>query len=112
MTSAATPTQIDLYWRPGCGFCAMLRRKLDKLGVERVEHNIWDNPDAAATVRRHARGNETVPTVVVGGTGLVNPSADKLIADLEAEAPELIPADLEPAEPGVVGRLMNRVLGG
>ncbi len=45
------PTQIDLYWRPGCGFCSMLRGQLDKLGVERVEHNIWDDPSQAAVVR-------------------------------------------------------------
>ena len=27
----ATPSRIHLYWRPGCGFCSMLQRKLDKL---------------------------------------------------------------------------------
>ncbi len=110
------PTQIDLYWRPGCGFCAMLRRRLDKLGVERVEHNIWDDPAAADVVRAHAMGTETVPTVVVGDVGLVNPSADELIAVLEGHAPHLLPADLPPASqsaaPGRVGRIMSRVLGG
>ena len=63
-------TRIDLYWRPGCGFCTMLQRKLDKLGIERVEHNIWDDPRDAAIVRQHANGNETVPTVVIGDAGL------------------------------------------
>jgi len=90
----------------------MLRRKLDKLGVERVEHNIWDDADAAATVRRHARGNETVPTVVVGDIGLVNPSAGQVLALLEAEAPHLSPADVETEPAGRMGRMMNRVLGG
>ena len=95
MSDADVPTQIDLYWRPGCGFCAMLRRKLDKLGVERVEHNIWDDPEHAAVVRRFANGNETVPTVVVGDTGLVNPSADQVLALLEAEAPHLSPDETD-----------------
>ena len=45
----------------------MLRGQLDKLGIERVEHNIWDDPSQAAVVRQYANGNETVPTVVVGG---------------------------------------------
>jgi glutaredoxin len=70
----APAPRIDLYWRPGCGFCSMLQRKLDKLGIERVEHNIWDDPADAEIVRAHARGNETVPTVVIGDRGFVNPS--------------------------------------
>lgn len=111
MSEGATPDRIDLYWRPGCGFCMMLRRKLDKLGIERVEHNIWDDPDAAAIVRGHADGNETVPTVVVGDVGMVNPSAGALVALLEAEAPHLLPDDFEPEEPGPMGKLVNRVLG-
>jgi len=107
------PQQIDLYWRPGCGFCAGLRRGLDKLGIERVEHNIWDEPDKAATVRQHANGNETVPTVVIGDTGFVNPSPKELVAHLAANAPHLLPAGLDTAEPegGRVGKFVGRVLG-
>jgi hypothetical protein len=52
----------------------MLRRGLDKAGIATVDHDIWDDPDAAAVVRSHANGNETVPTVVIGDVGLVNPS--------------------------------------
>lgn len=102
---------IDLYWRPGCGFCSSLRRGLDKLGVERVEHNIWDEPNGAATVRQFANGNETVPTVVVGGKGLVNPSPNDLVAFLAENAPHLVPTGVEPAQTGKVGRFVGRVLG-
>ena len=108
----AVPTQIDLYWRPGCGFCAGLKRGLDKLGIERVEHDIWENPDDAAVVRRFARGNETVPTVVVGDVGLVNPSPGQLIALLAEQAPHLLPDGVEAPQPGTVGRFVNKVLGG
>ena len=112
MTPASdTPQQIDLYWRPGCGFCTGLRRGLDRLGIERVEHNIWDDEAHAATVRRHANGNETVPTVVVGDTAMVNPSAAEVVAVLEARAPHLLPEDFEAPQPGKVGRLVSRVLG-
>ena len=103
--------RIDLYWRPGCGFCAMLQRKLDKLGIERIEHNIWDDPDDAAIVRRHANGNETVPTVVIGDRGFVNPSAGTLVAYLDEHHPELLPEGFEPAEPGIAGRLVGKVFG-
>lgn len=103
------PEQIDLYWRPGCGFCAMLRRKLDQLGIERVEHDIWEDPDAAATVRRHADGNETVPTVVVGEVGMVNPSATQLAGFLADNAPHLLPAGFEAPTPGPVGRAFEKL---
>lgn len=106
-----SPGQIDLFWRPGCGFCSSLRRNLDKLGIQRVEHNIWDDPSLSATVRKHAKGNETVPTVVVDGVGMVNPSASQLVAFLTERAPHLLPDDFEPPQPGRVGRLVGRVLG-
>jgi mycoredoxin len=91
-STANSPTRIDLYWRPGCGFCAGLQRGLDKLGIERVEHNIWEDPADAAIVRGYANGNETVPTVVVDGIGLVNPSPNELLALLAERAPHLLPA--------------------
>lgn len=108
--SATNIDRIDLYWRPGCGFCSSLRRQLDALGIERVEHDIWDDPAAAAIVREHANGNETVPTVVVGDVGLVNPSASQLAAHLAAFAPHLLPEGFEPAQPGVVGRVLGKIL--
>ena len=76
---------VVFYWRPGCGFCHMLRHRLVDAGVTLDERNIWDDADAAAFVRSVARGNETVPTVVVNGQALVNPPASKVI-DLAAEA--------------------------
>ncbi len=47
--------------------------------VERTEADIGRDPAAAAAARRVARGNETVPTVVVGGRALVNPSLDEVL---------------------------------
>ncbi len=90
----------------------MLRRKLDKLGIHRVEHNIWDDPAHAEVVRSHANGNETVPTVVVGDVAMVNPSANELVAVLEQHAPHLLPDDLEVDQQSTVGRLLSRVRGG
>jgi mycoredoxin len=108
-TGDAAAPGIDLYWRPGCGFCSMLQRSLDKLGIDRVEHDIWEDPADAAIVRAHARGNETVPTVVIGERGFVNPSAGELVAYLAANHPELLPEGFEPPEMGIAGRLVGRV---
>ena len=109
--STESPQQIDLYWRPGCGFCSALRSKLDKLGIERVEHNIWDEPAKAAVVREYANGNETVPTVVIGDVAMVNPSANDLAAHLEAEAPHLLPDDFDGSQAGPVGRALGKIFG-
>ena len=83
---------IDYYWRPGCGFCRRLSHEIERLGIEVTPHNIWESPEAAAVVRTHANGNETVPTVVIGAVGLVNPSIKQLLAAVEAHAPHLLPA--------------------
>lgn len=103
----ATTDAVHYYWRPGCPFCTMLRRGLDKAGIETVDHNIWDDPDAAAVVRSYANGNETVPTVVIGDVGMVNPSASQVAEHLMGHAPHLLPADFEAPKPGLLGRLLG-----
>lgn len=107
-----TADAVHVYWRQGCGYCVSVRRALDHAGIERIEHNIWDDPGAAAIVREHAGGNETVPTVVIGGVGMVNPTAKQVVARLAATAPHLLPegSDVTGAEqtrPGVIGRLFR-----
>lgn len=87
------PDAITFYWRPGCGFCMGLERRLERLGVPFEKHNIWDDPEAAAVVRSIANGNETVPTVVVGDVGMVNPSADAVLAAVRTHAPHLDPGE-------------------
>ena len=100
MTDAETKqlSTIDFYWRPGCGFCMMLDRSLGKAGVPLEKHNIWDNPSHAATVRQHANGNETVPTVVIDDVVMVNPSAGEVMSILSVKAPHLLPEGWMPPE--------------
>lgn len=102
-----TPDAITFYWRPGCGFCMGLERGLSRLGLPLDKRNIWDDPDAAATVRSIANGNETVPTLVIGEAQLVNPSVDKVLAAVRDQAPHLEPD--EPPSEG--GRVLSRILG-
>ena len=75
---------VTVYWRPGCPFCMTLRRGLRRSGLATREVDIWSDPSAAAFVRAHAGGNETVPTVDVGGTVLVNPSARRVVEEAAA----------------------------
>ena len=103
-----TPDAITFYWRPGCGFCMGLERRLEHLGVPMDKHNIWEEPEAAATVRSMANGNETVPTVVIGEARMVNPSADAVLAAIRDQAPHLEPEDAPTAGGGALRRFMDR----
>ncbi|CAN5403344.1 hypothetical protein BH23ACT6_BH23ACT6_08150 [soil metagenome] len=72
-TSASEPSDVVIYWRPGCGFCARLRSSLGAEAAKATWINIWDDQDAAAFVRKANDGNETVPTVVLDGIPVTNP---------------------------------------
>jgi len=78
--TGSSAAEVTFYWRPGCGFCSMLRSGLQRAGLSFREVNIWEDPDAAAFVRSVADGNETVPTVSIGDVSLVNPSAGEVVA--------------------------------
>lgn len=99
---------VHFYWRRGCGFCAMLRRGLDKRGIETVDHDIWADPDDAATVRFYANGSETVPTIVIGDVGMVNPSAQEVAEHFRQFARHLLPDGYEPSPPGLIDRIFGR----
>ncbi|CAB4882662.1 unannotated protein [freshwater metagenome] len=108
---------IVVYWRPGCGFCSSLLRDLDHFAVPYRAVNIWQEPDAAAVVRSFARGNETVPTVVLGNgdsrdVGLVNPSVHEVLATAATHAPGAVPVGYSPPEPGRFATWLGSKLGG
>ncbi|SFY48261.1 glutaredoxin domain-containing protein [Streptomyces sp. F-1] len=70
---SASDGRAVVYWRPGCAYCLRLRLRLG-LRARRLHWvDIWRDPDGAAVVRAANGGDETVPTVVVGGLPYVNP---------------------------------------
>lgn len=83
--------EVIFLWRKHCGYCRKLREGLVAAGISLRERNIWEDADSAATVRKVARGNETVPTVIVGGRALVNPSVEQVIAAIHREFPGQFP---------------------
>lgn len=101
-----------VYWRPGCGFCSSLRRQLDRAHIPHELVDIWEVEGAADVVRSHANGNETVPTVVIGPVGLVNPSIDQILSVATEHAPSIVPEGWEPPQPGRMGRWITKTLGG
>lgn len=104
-------TDITVYWRPGCGFCAALLRRLERTGLRFDRSNIWEDDAAAAFVRSVAGGSETVPTVRIGPVALVNPSAPRVLRTVATELPEQLPEGYEPPQPGVAARTLTRLFG-
>lgn len=95
MNSPTFVDGVEVLWRPGCPFCAKLRLGLSRRGITTTEIDIWSEPEAAARVRAVTGGDETVPTVFVGSSAMVNPSVGQVIAAIERELPdrsaELVP---------------------
>jgi mycoredoxin len=85
-TEIIEPPALTMYWRPGCGFCARLRRQLDRAGLPAHWVDIWQDAGTAAFVRSVANGNETVPTVVVAGHAMVNPHIRAVMDALQKAA--------------------------
>ena len=65
--------QVVIFWRPGCFYCLRLKTVLGRAGRRARWVNIWRDPEGAEFVRQHNHGNETVPTVLMGGEVLTNP---------------------------------------
>ena len=86
-----------VYRRDGCGFCWRLERSLNSHDVEFETRDIWADPEAAEFVRLVNRGNETVPTVVLGDRVYTNPSPSQLLDELGVES-----------SPGPIRRLFSR----
>lgn len=68
--------------RPGCVYCLRLRFSLGRLADRATWVDIWADDEAAARVREATGGDETVPTVLVGGEAHVNPEPEWVRARL------------------------------
>jgi hypothetical protein len=55
MTDTRAHKPITVYTRPGCPYCFLLRRGLQRRRLHFTEINIWTDPDGAAHVARCPR---------------------------------------------------------
>jgi mycoredoxin len=71
----AQPTTLTIYSTPWCGYCRRLKGQLEREGIDFVEVDIEERPEAAQIVMAVNNGSQTVPTLVFrDGTALTNPS--------------------------------------
>lgn len=74
---------LKMYTTPWCGFCKRLKAQLGRAGVEMIEVDIEQDPEAAEFVMGVNGGNQTVPTLLFpDGSTMVNPSAAQVQARL------------------------------
>jgi glutaredoxin len=98
---------LVVYWRPGCYFCTRLLNAFDRAGVLYEMRDIWQDDSARELVRAHNRGDETVPTVVLGEVVSTNPDPQGYIDWLSVAHPEMIGGS-PGAEEGCAGAASTR----
>jgi mycoredoxin len=68
-----------MYSTVWCGHCRRLKRELEAAGIDYVEVDVDQEPGHDEVIMAATGGYRTVPTVVVGGRLLVNPSASEVV---------------------------------
>lgn len=63
---AQVPTQITIYTKPGCPFCAAAKLDLVERNIPYEEISIQDDPKAAQEVMRLSNGQGIVPIIISG----------------------------------------------
>ncbi len=85
--SIVAPGMSDLtvYTTSWCPFSHRLVTDLDRAGIDYLDIDVDENPDAAVLVQQLNNGNRTVPTVVFAdGSSLTNPALSQVRAKLAA----------------------------
>jgi len=74
---------VTMYSTPWCGYCQRLKAQMTREGIEFVEVDIEQDPEAAAFVEGVNGGNQTVPTLLFpDGSAATNPSLKEVQARL------------------------------
>ena len=74
---------VTMYSTPWCGYCQRLKAQMTREGIEFVEVDIEQDPEAAAFVEGVNGGNQAVPTLLFpDGSAATNPSLKEVQARL------------------------------
>ena len=72
------PPEIKVYGTRWCAATQMVRRYMDRVGINYSYHDIESDPGAADQVRWWTGGSTSHPTVQIGGQILVEPSTSEV----------------------------------
>lgn len=61
-------TDVTIYTRMMCGYCAAAKRLLDSKGVAYTEHDASFSPELRQEMITRARGGSTFPQIFIGDT--------------------------------------------
>jgi len=57
--------KIEIYTRPGCGYCHAAKALLQRKGVQYEETDVWANPDKRPEMLARSGGAATFPQVFI-----------------------------------------------
>lgn len=83
--SRTSEGDVLVYWRPGCRYCAKLRRGLGPTSDDVTWVNIWADEAAADFVAGLHEGDEKVPTVVTGSGERLSPTPEAIRDHLSSQ---------------------------
>lgn len=69
---------IEVYTRPGCGYCTLAKRLIESKGKEFKEFNIWSKDEYKTEMTKRSGGASTVPQIFINGDHIGG--SDDLIA--------------------------------
>ena len=69
---------VEIYTRPGCSYCEVVKRLFGRKNVAFVEFNLWSDPSVQAQMHLRTNGARSVPQIVIGGKAIGG--ADDLFA--------------------------------
>ena len=49
-------SNIELYTRPGCGYCTHAKRLLASKALDFIEHDVYQNPEKVSEMRKRTTG--------------------------------------------------------
>jgi len=61
-------TEVTIYTRMMCGYCAAAKRLLDNKGVAYTEHDASFSPELRKEMIQRANGRSTFPQIFIGET--------------------------------------------
>ena len=61
-------SEVTIYTKPGCPYCAAAKDDLQRRGVGYTEHNVKADKAALQEMLDRNGGRRQVPTIVEGGT--------------------------------------------